>query len=51
VTGGAEAETFQPMNINFGLLPMPEGKVHKKSRKAYYCERALADLDTWLKAA
>jgi methylenetetrahydrofolate--tRNA-(uracil-5-)-methyltransferase len=48
VTGGAEAETFQPMNINFGLLPMPEGKVHKKSRKAYYCERALKDLDTWL---
>jgi methylenetetrahydrofolate--tRNA-(uracil-5-)-methyltransferase len=48
VTGGAEAETFQPMNINFGLLPMPEGKVHKKSRKAYYCERALADLDAWL---
>ncbi|MCH2548056.1 MAG: methylenetetrahydrofolate--tRNA-(uracil(54)-C(5))-methyltransferase (FADH(2)-oxidizing) TrmFO, partial [Alphaproteobacteria bacterium] len=47
VTGGAEAETFQPMNINFGLLPMPEGKVHKKSRKAYYCERALADLDNW----
>lgn len=48
VTGGAEAETFQPMNINFGLLPMPEGKVHKKSRKAYYCERALQDLDAWL---
>lgn len=48
VTGGAEAETFQPMNINFGLLPMPEGKVHKKSRKAYYCERALKDLDAWL---
>lgn len=50
VTGGAEAETFQPMNINFGLLPMPEGKVHKKSRKTYYCERALKDLDAWLGA-
>lgn len=48
VTTGADAETFQPMNINFGLLPMPEGKVHKKQRKAYYCERALHDLDEWL---
>lgn len=50
VTGDAEVETFQPMNINFGLLPMPEGKVHKKSRKAYYCERAKQDLATWLES-
>lgn len=48
ITGGAESETFQPMNINFGLMPMPEGKVHKKSRKEYYCDRALKDLDKWL---
>lgn len=48
ITGGAESETFQPMNINFGLLPMPEGKVKKKDRKAYYCERALRDIDAWL---
>lgn len=48
ITGGAESETFQPMNINFGLMPMPEGKVFKKNRKAYYCERALKDIDVWL---
>ena len=24
LTGGADAETFQPMNINFGLFPPPE---------------------------
>ncbi|WP_040843410.1 methylenetetrahydrofolate--tRNA-(uracil(54)-C(5))-methyltransferase (FADH(2)-oxidizing) TrmFO, partial [Nitrospirillum viridazoti] len=24
ITGGAEAETFQPMNVNFGLFPPPE---------------------------
>ncbi|MBM3618347.1 MAG: methylenetetrahydrofolate--tRNA-(uracil(54)-C(5))-methyltransferase (FADH(2)-oxidizing) TrmFO [Alphaproteobacteria bacterium] len=48
ITGGAESESFQPMNINFGLLPMPEGRVKKKDRKAYYCERALRDIDAWL---
>lgn len=48
ITGGAEAATFQPMNINFGLMPMPEGKVYKKDRKAYYCQRALKDIDVWL---
>ncbi|MEM9141088.1 MAG: methylenetetrahydrofolate--tRNA-(uracil(54)-C(5))-methyltransferase (FADH(2)-oxidizing) TrmFO, partial [Pseudomonadota bacterium] len=25
ITGGAEAETFQPMNVNFGLFPPLEG--------------------------
>lgn len=49
VTGGAESETFQPMNINFGLMPPPEGKVKKKDRKAFYCSRALDDLKLWLK--
>lgn len=41
VTGGAESSTFQPMNINFGLLPSFEKKVKKKERKAAYCKRAL----------
>lgn len=48
ITGEAESETFQPMNINFGLMPMPEGKVYKKERKGYYCQRALKDIDLWL---
>ena len=48
ITGGAAADTFQPMNVNFGLMPMPEGKVKKKDRKNYYCVRALEDLATWM---
>src|SRR6476619_6486797 len=26
ITGGAEAETFQPMNVNFGFMPSPPGR-------------------------
>ncbi len=48
ITGGANAETFQPMNINFGLFPPLEGKVYKKERKPAMSRRALEDLDTWL---
>jgi methylenetetrahydrofolate--tRNA-(uracil-5-)-methyltransferase len=48
ITGDAEAEGYQPMNINFGLFPPPEGKVHKKERKAFYTNRARADLASWL---
>lgn len=48
VTGGAEAETFQPMNVNFGLFPPLAERAHKKERKAAYSARALADMDGWL---
>ena len=53
ITGGADAGTFQPMNVNFGLFPpppMPEGKRRLKGRdrKQAYASRALGDLDTWL---
>ena len=48
ITGGAEAESFQPMNVNFGLFPPPEGRVKKADRKEAYTSRALADLDAWL---
>ena len=53
ITGGAEAETFQPMNINFGLLPPipkePGRKRLKKSeRKPAMAQRALTDLAVWL---
>ena len=53
ITGGADAETFQPMNINFGLLPPipkePDRKRLKKSeRKPAMAQRALADLAQWL---
>jgi methylenetetrahydrofolate--tRNA-(uracil-5-)-methyltransferase len=54
ITGDANAETFQPMNINFGLFPPMEvrnehGKYVKgKERKKAVAERALADLENWL---
>jgi len=49
ITGGADAETFQPMNVNFGLFPPLEGRVKgKRNRKIAHAERALAALDRWL---
>lgn len=48
ITGGADAETFQPMNINFGLFPPLSGKTKKKERKPEMSARALRDLETWL---
>ena len=50
ITGGADAATFQPMNVNFGLFPPLEGRVRKAERKPAYSARALADLDAWLAA-
>ena len=47
ITGDAEAETYQPMNVNFGLFP-PLPEVRKKVRKEAYTERAKADLAKWL---
>jgi methylenetetrahydrofolate--tRNA-(uracil-5-)-methyltransferase len=52
ITGGAQADSFQPMNVNFGLFPVPEGKLPKgRDRKRVYTERALADLQGWLGVA
>ncbi len=52
ITGGAEAETFQPMNINFGLFPPihhDTGKpIKRKERKPALSARALHDLEGWL---
>jgi methylenetetrahydrofolate--tRNA-(uracil-5-)-methyltransferase len=47
ITGDAEAETFQPMNVNFGLFP-PLHEVGKKVRKEAYTNRAKADLARWI---
>ena len=46
ITGGADADTFQPMNVNFGLFPpppIPEGKrkIKGRERKLAYATRAL----------
>ena len=54
ITGGANADTFQPMNVNFGLFPDidardPRGRQLKgRDRKKALSVRALADLDMWL---
>ena len=50
ITVGADSKTFQPMNINFGLLPplVAEGRRPKgRERKSAYTTRALADLNAW----
>lgn len=48
ITGDAEADTFQPMNVNFGLFP-PLYDVKKKQRKEAYTARAKEEFGTWLK--
>lgn len=40
----AEAKNFQPMKANFGLLTLPEQRMSKKERYAYYRRRALTAL-------
>lgn len=53
ITGGAEAKTFQPMNVNFGLFPEVEAKGGRRGRKdryPAYTERAKADFSAWLGA-
>ncbi len=49
ITGGAHSETFQPMNVNFGLFPPLEdaprkGRKGKKERAKAYTDRAKVDL-------
>ena len=48
ITRGADAKTFQPMNVNFGLFPPLEARARKQERKPLLARRALADLDAWL---
>ncbi len=48
ITGDAEADSYQPMNVNFGLFPMPPAEVKKKQRKEAYTARAKADMVPWL---
>jgi methylenetetrahydrofolate--tRNA-(uracil-5-)-methyltransferase len=48
ITKGADAQTFQPMNVNFGLFPPLETDTRGRDRKKLMAHRALADLDLWL---
>jgi len=50
ITGAAEAETYQPMNINFGLMPPIAGRTKKADRKLLYTARARDALAGWLAA-
>ena len=48
ITGEANAETFQPMNVNFGLFPpITEGR-GGRDRKLLYTQRAKKDFGDWL---
>ena len=52
ITGGANAKTFQPMNVNFGLFPVIDGvKGGRKARvERYraYTQRAKTSWSNWL---
>ena len=50
ITEAAEAETYQPMNVNFGLFPPIEGRTKKADRKKMYTQRARAALAEWMAA-
>ena len=50
ITGDAEADSYQPMNVNFGLFPPVDASVKKKGRKEAYTARAKADMAQWLAA-
>jgi len=43
-----ERKRFQPMNVNFGLLPPLEMRLRGKAKKEMHSQRALADLADWL---
>jgi methylenetetrahydrofolate--tRNA-(uracil-5-)-methyltransferase len=53
ITGGASAETFQPMNVNFGLFPPVPGdgtrqRLRGRNRKKALADRAISDFKDWL---
>ena len=52
ITGGAEAKTFQPMNVNFGLFHPVEGlkggRRGRKDRYKAYTDRAKSCFSDWL---
>ena len=52
ITGGANAKTFQPMNVNFGLFPVIEGvkggRKGRVDRYRAYTQRAKTSWSNWL---
>ncbi len=56
ITGGADAKSFQPMNVNFGLFrpldqPVKGGRKGRPARYKAYTDRAKAAWRAWLEAA
>ncbi len=56
ITGGAVADGFQPMNVNFGLFPeLPADERGRRprgrDRKVAYALRALSQMKSWSNAA
>jgi len=59
IEGAGTAKTFQPMNVNFGIMPPLEvkkveidgkmRKIKRKDRKPLKSKRALEALENWLK--
>jgi methylenetetrahydrofolate--tRNA-(uracil-5-)-methyltransferase len=49
ITGGADASTYQPMNVNFGLFPPLnlDKKSKKADRKMLHAQRARASFTAW----
>jgi methylenetetrahydrofolate--tRNA-(uracil-5-)-methyltransferase len=54
ITIGADAKTFQPMNVNFGLFPdldeqaPGKGRERGRNKKQLIARRALNDCECWL---
>ncbi len=51
ITGGADAKSFQPMNVNFGLFPPVDAKGGRRGRQVrykMYTDRAKAAWTDWL---
>lgn len=46
-----EGKNFQPMNVNFGLMPPLPQRVSKKEKNQKIADRALAALDAFLETA
>ena len=52
ITGGADAKTFQPMNVNFGLFPPVDtvrgGRKRRQERYKAYTDRAKVSFSEWV---
>ena len=44
----SQRKKFQPMNVNFGLLPPLSSHLRGKAKKEAMSQRAVADMDAWV---